>query len=521
MRQQFPFHSLYDLESSLNFINYTSYYIYVEHKPFYENTTANQFGKLNIPLALTFDDVLLLPNHSTISSRKNCDTTTLLTRKIPLSIPIVSSNMDTVTEAEMAISMAREGGIGIIHRFMTIEDQVKQVNSVKRSESILIENPYSLPQTSQLQDVWQLQKEKSVSSILVVENGKKLVGILTARDLLFEEDPNTEISELMTKDVITALPDIDLSEAKEILHKNRIEKLPLVDSEGILKGLITSKDLTKTKLWPNATKDGKGRLRVGAAIGVKNEFLERANQLVKAECDVIVVDVAHGHSDLVINTIKSLRKEFGDDVQLIAGNVATAEGTSELISHGVDAVKVGVGPGSICITRIVAGSGVPQLTAINESFLAAKEEKIPLIGDGGIRTSGDIAKAIAAGASTVMLGNLLAGTTESPGVPVTRNGRRVKIIRGMASLGASLGRDKRVNGSVDDEFSSIIPEGVEAIVPFRGATKEILQQLVGGLQSGMSYVGATTIPEMWRLARFTRITQAGKLESKSHDVEKV
>ncbi|OLS29116.1 MAG: Inosine-5'-monophosphate dehydrogenase [Candidatus Heimdallarchaeota archaeon LC_2] len=493
----------------------------MEHKPFFENTSTTDFRKLDLPLALTFDDVLLVPNHSPVSSRKNCNTTTLLTRKIPLSIPIISSNMDTVTETAMAISMAREGGIGIIHRFMTIEEQVKQVNSVKRSESILIENPYTLPKTAQLQDVWQLQKEKSISSILVVENNRKLVGILTARDLLFEEDPNTEISELMTKDLIIASPNIELSEAKELLHKNRIEKLPLVDTEGHLKGLITSKDLTKAKLWPNATKDEKGRLRVGAAIGVKNEFLERANQLFNAECDVIVVDVAHGHSDLVIHTIKSLRKEFGDDVQLIAGNVATADGTSELISQGVDAVKVGVGPGSICITRIVAGAGVPQLTAINDSFIVAKDEKIPLVGDGGIRTSGDIAKAIAVGASTVMLGNLLAGTTESPGVPVTRNGRRVKIIRGMASLGASLGRDKRTTGSVDDEFSNIIPEGVEAIVPFRGATKEILQQLVGGLQSGMSYVGATTIPDMWELAKFTRITQAGKLESKSHDVEKV
>jgi IMP dehydrogenase len=449
----------------------------VEQQPYYEESYGNGLGKLNVPLALTFDDVLLVPNHSSVSSRKHCDTTTLLTKTIPLSIPIVSSNMDTVTEKKMAIAMAREGGIGIIHRFMTIEEQVKQVNSVKRSESILIENPYTLPPTSQLQDVWQLQNEKSVSSILIVDNDRKLIGIITARDLMFEDDPNTPVSELMTNNVITANPKISLVDAKEILRSHRIEKLPLVDSDGKLKGLITAKDLTKTKMWPNATKDEKGRLRVGAAIGVKNEFLERANQLVKAECDAIVVDVAHGHSDLVIDTIKSLRKEFGDDVQIIAGNVATKQGTSELISHGVDAVKVGVGPGSICITRLVAGAGVPQLTAIYDSYMAAKDEKIPIIGDGGIRTSGDISKAVAAGASTVMLGNLLAGTTESPGVPVTRNGRRVKIIRGMASLGASLGRDARTSGSFDDEFSNIIPEGVEAIVPFRGATKEILNQL--------------------------------------------
>lgn len=493
----------------------------MEQQRYYEERYGNGFEKLNIPLALTFDDVLLVPNHSSVSSRKHCDTGTLLTKKIPLTIPIVSSNMDTVTENAMAVAMAREGGIGIIHRFMTIEEQVKQVNSVKRSESILIDNPYTLPPTSQLHDVWQLQKEKSVSSILIVDNNRKLIGILTARDLMFENDPNTMISDLMTKEVITANPNISILDAKEILRSNRIEKLPLVDETGKLKGLITTKDLTKTKKWPNATKDEKGRLRVGAAIGVKNEFLERANQLVKAECDVIVVDVAHGHSDLVMDTIKSLRKEFGDDVQIIAGNVATAEGTQDLISYGVDAVKVGVGPGSICITRIVAGAGVPQLTAIHNSFMAAKDEKIPLIADGGIRTSGDISKAIAAGASTVMLGNLLGGTTESPGIPVTRNGRRVKIIRGMASLGASLGRDKRTTGSFDDEFGDIIPEGVEAIVPFRGATKEILQQLVGGLRSGMSYVGATSISEMWKRARFTRITQAGKAESTSHDVEKV
>ena len=335
----------------------------MEQQRYYEEGYRNGLEKLNIPLALTFDDVLLVPNHSSVSSRKHCDTSTLLTKKIHLSIPIVSSNMDTVTEKSMAIAMAREGGIGIIHRFMTIEEQVKQVNSVKRSESILIDNPYTLPSTSQLHDVWQLQKEKSVSSILIVDSNRKLIGILTARDLMFENDPNTIISDLMTKEVITANPNISILDAKEILRSNRIEKLPLVDETGKLMGLITTKDLTKTKKWPKATKDDKGRLRVGAAIGVKNEFLERANQLVKAECDVIVVDVAHGHSDLVMDTIKSLRGEFNNEIQIIAGNVATPEGTQDLISYGVDAVKVGVGPGSICITRIVAGAGIPQLTA--------------------------------------------------------------------------------------------------------------------------------------------------------------
>ena len=478
--------------------------------------------RLQIPLSLTFDDVLLVPNHSSIESRRNCLTNTSLTPNISLAIPVVSSNMDTVTEKAMAITMAREGGIGIIHRFMSVEEQVKQVNSVKRSESILIENPYTLPKTSLLQEVWDLQKEKSVSSILVVDNSKKLAGILTARDILFEEDPTTPIESLMTIDVITADPSISLLEAKDTLKKHRIEKLPLINTDGTIKGLITSKDLTKNKLWPNATKDDKGRLRVGAAIGVKDDYLRRTEQLLNADCDVIVVDVAHGHSDLVIDTIRNIRQELGEDIEIVAGNVATKEGTAELISSGVDAVKVGVGPGSICITRIVAGSGVPQLSAILDSFEIARDERIPIIGDGGIKNSGDIAKAIAAGASTVMLGGLLAGTTESPGIPVLRDGKRVKVIRGMASLGASMGRDKRMKGSFDDEFAiDYVSEGVEAVVPYRGGVKDVLNQLVGGFRSGMSYVGARTIPEMWKIAKFTQITHAGRIESLSHDVSKV
>lgn len=493
----------------------------VEHEPLSDNKRTSEWTSLNPPLALTFDDVLLVPNHSSVSSRKHCDTSSLLTPKIPLAIPIVSSNMDTVTESQMAITMAREGGIGIIHRFMSVEEQVAQVNSVKRSESILIEKPYTLSQKSKLKDVWELLEQKSVSGMLIVDDSDKLTGILTARDILFEDNPDVPVIELMTKDVITAKPDIEISDAKEILKQHRIEKLPLVNSDGTLAGLITTKDITKQKMWPKATKDEKGRLRVGAAIGVKGDFVERTQKLIEAECDVIVVDVAHGHSDLVTDTIRKIRSDISDDVQLIAGNVATAEGTAELISQGVDAVKVGVGPGSICITRIVAGSGVPQLTAVWESARIAQSENIPIIADGGVRTSGDIAKAIAAGASTVMLGNLLAGTTESPGIPVQRNGRRVKIIRGMASLGASLGRESRINGSFDDEFSSIIPEGVEAIVPFRGSTSETLTQLVGGFRSGMSYVGAQSIPEMWKLAKFARITPAGRKESQSHDVHQV
>ena len=491
---------------------------------FIESSSVNSsFDSINrqIPLALTFDDVLIVPNHSSISSRKNCNTSTYVSKNIATAIPIISSNMDTVTEKQMAITMAREGGLGIIHRFMSVSEQVRQVNSVKRSESILIENPYTLTFSSRLKDAWDLFREKSVSGILITKENHELVGILTQRDILFEENPDTPVKDLMTTDLITAPLNIDLKDAKEILKSNRIEKLPLITKDGKLAGLITTKDLTKSKMWPNATKDNKGRLRVGAAIGVKGDYLERTKALFEAECDVIVVDVAHGHSDLVIDTINTIKHEYGDDIELIAGNVATAKGTEELISRGVDGVKVGVGPGSICITRIVAGAGVPQLSAIMDSASIARDEGIPIIADGGIKTSGDIAKAIGAGASTVMLGNLLAGTTESPGVPVLRNGRRVKVIRGMASLGASLGRDERTHGSFDDDFSEIIPEGVEAIVPFRGATKEILQQLIGGLRSGMSYVGATSIPSMWELTRFTRITPAGRQESTSHDVETI
>lgn len=475
----------------------------------------------DIPVALTYDDVLLVPNRSSIQSRSDVNASSMVSKGIEVSIPIISSNMDTVTEANMAIAMARDGGIGFIHRFMSIKDQVNQVDQVKRSESILIEKPYTILEHATLGDAWELYEKRSVSGILVVDKEHKLKGILTQRDVLFEDNEDIPISDLMTKDVITARTDISLSDAKDLLKSHRIEKLPLVDSDGVLSGLITTKDLTKTKMWPNATKDGKGRLQVGAAIGVKGEYLHRAEALYEAGCDIIVVDIAHGHSDLAINAVKDIRKTIGEDIEIIAGNVATALGTADLIAAGADGIKVGVGPGSICITRIVAGSGVPQLTAVMESARVGHDMGIPIIADGGIRTSGDIAKAIAAGASTVMLGNLLAGTTESPGVPVLRNGRQVKIIRGMASLGASLGRDKRTTGDFDDDFSDVVPEGVEAIVPYRGATTDVLSQLVGGLRSGMSYVGAQSIQDMWELARFVRVTKAGNTESGSHDVDLV
>ncbi len=474
------------------------------------------------PLALTFDDVLLQPNFSEIVSRKEVDTTTYLSKNIRLNIPIVSSNMDTVTESQMAIAMAREGGIGIIHRFLSIDEQVSQVNAVKRSESILIEKPYSLRPDNTLADAISLFSNKSVSGILVVDTNNILKGILTSRDVLFEDNLDKPISDLMTTDLVTGSPDISLEDAKNILKQNKIEKLPLIDDKNRLYGLITIKDIKKSRQWPKATKDKKGRLRVGAAIGVKNEYIARLNALYEVDCDVVVVDVAHGHSKLVIDTIKNVRKQYGDDIELIAGNVASAEGAADLISHGVDGIKVGVGPGSICTTRIVAGAGVPQFSAIQMAASVAHDAGVPIIGDGGIRTSGDITKAIGIGASTVMLGNLLAGTTESPGFPVLRNGRKVKIIRGMASLGASIGREQRTKGTFDDsDFASIAPEGVEAIVPYRGAVSDVLNQLVGGFRSGMSYAGAKTIPELWKLARFVRMTRAGRQESNAHDVETV
>lgn len=474
-----------------------------------------------IKLGLTFDDVLLIPNHSNVNSRKNVDTSTFASKDIELKIPIISSNMDTVTESEMSIAMARQGGLGIIHRFMNIEEQVRQVRKVKRSMNVLIEHPYTLKPENTLGEALAFLQEKSVSSLLITEN-KTLKGILSKRDMLFEKNLDLKLKELMTKNVITAKPGISIEDAIEILKSNKIEKLPLVDDENRIKGLISTKDIEKNHRWPNATKDEKGRLKVGAAIGVKDDFLERTKQLIAAETDTIVIDIAHGHSDLVINTIKQIRKDYGDDINLIAGNVATASGAADLIANEVDGVKVGVGGGSICITRVVAGSGVPQLQAIMDTSKIAHEENIPLIADGGIRTSGDIVKAIAAGASTVMLGNLLAGTTESPGVPITRNGRRVKVIRGMASLGASLGRDKRTKGSFDDEFAQdYVSEGVEAVVPYRGNVSEVINQLIGGIRSGMSYSGAITVKEMWKLAQFVRITNSGLTESKSHDVTQV
>jgi IMP dehydrogenase len=432
--------------------------------------------------------------------------------------------MDTVTEHAMAIAIARAGGIGIVHRFMTIEQQVEEVLKVKRSESIQIEQPYALKDNQRLKDAKRLMARNGVSGLLVLDEKGTLQGILTARDILFERDSEKRVSEMMTKirDMVTAPPNTSLQEAEIILHKHKLEKLPLVDKEGKLRGLITSRDILNLEQHPNASKDEKGRLMVGAAIGVKSGYLDRAKAVFEAGSDVLVLDVAHAHSDIALDAIRSLKRNL-PEAELIAGNVATAEGTNDLIKAGADGVKVGIGSGAICITRIVTGAGVPQLTAIMECAKVADQAGVPIIADGGIRTSGDITKAIAAGASTVMVGSLLAGTEESPGTIVMREGRKYKLVRGMASVAASYDRSSR-ESEQNEEDSAIdlldyVPEGVEAFVEYKGSASEVVSQLVGGLRSGMSYCGAKKVLELRGQGNFIRISQAGLKESHPHDVE--
>lgn len=470
---------------------------------------------------LTFDDVLLVPKRSPIVSRSQTSLKTKLSANIKINIPIISANMDSVTESDMASALAREGGIGIIHRFMTIEDQVKEVLRVKRSESVIIEQPYTIGPNNTIKEANTIMSEKGISGLLVEDDNKRLCGILTRRDIVFEKNLNTEVSSLMTKDVISAKVGTTTEQAKEILHKYKVEKLPIIDEEKKIFGLITGKDILKIEKYPNASKDKKGRLLVGAAVGVKGDYLERTEDLLNNGADIIVVDIAHGHSDNAINTVKMIKKAF-PTCELMAGNVATEKGTEDLIKAGVDAVKVGVGSGSICITRIVTGSGVPQLTAIVDSAKMAKEYDIPIISDGGTRTSGDLTKALAAGASSVMVGSMFGGTDESPGKTLTKNGKKYKMYRGMASFSASLGRKYRENSgmSIDnDDLNDIVPEGVEAMVPYKGSVIEIIRQLVGGVRSGLSYCGAKTISEMNENAEFIKITAAGYKESQPHDVD--
>ncbi len=469
--------------------------------------------------ALTYDDVLLVPQYSDVDSRRILSTKAWLTKKIALQMPIVSANMDVVTEHEMAITMAREGGIGIIHRFMTIAEQARQIGRVKKAESFIVDEPIAMTESNTVGDVKKVVEETGTGGILIVDKNEKLIGIVSTRDLLFENDDNKPVTAIMSREVHTAPPDTSLKEAERLLHEHRVEKLPLVHEDGRVAGLVTLKDITKITQFPKATKDAKGRLAVGAAVGVRDREMRRVEAALEAGADCIVVDIAHGDSHLEIEMIRSIHKHFAE-AQIIAGNVATADGTKRLIDAGADSVKVGVGPGSICITRVVAGSGVPQVTAVMECAKAARGYGIPVIADGGIRQPGDLAKAIAAGAQSAMIGSMLAGTDESPGLVMTRKGHRYKASRGMASLEANIDRNKREgNDLTQDEIDEYVAEGVEAAVPYRGEAREVLTQLLGGLQSGMSYSGAHSIEEFQQKALFVRMTGAGLRESGPHDVE--
>jgi IMP dehydrogenase len=467
---------------------------------------------------LTFDDVLLVPAESAVLPN-DVSTRTRLTRTIELEVPIVSAAMDTVTEARLAIALAREGGIGIVHRNLSIADQVAEVDKVKRSESGMIVEPLTLPPDARVADALALMGRYHVSGVPITEADGRLVGILTNRDLRFETDTEQAVSALMTaRALVTAPLGTTLAEAEAILHRHKIEKLPVVDAEGRLRGLITVKDIQKRIDFPRATKDAHGRLRVGAAVGVGPDAIERAAALVEAEVDVLVVDTAHGHARAVVEMVARVKHE--PSVQVIAGNVATAEAAEALIEAGADAVKVGVGPGATCTTRVVAGVGVPQVTAVYDCAQAAVRHGVPLISDGGVTSSGDIAKAIAAGADTVMTGSLLAGVDEAPGEVVLLQGERFKEYRGMGSLGAMKARgfskDRYFQGDVED-VDKLVPEGIEGRVPYKGPLAPILHQLVGGLRQAMGYCGAATIEEM-RAARFVRITSAGLRESHPHDM---
>ncbi|MFN0180759.1 MAG: IMP dehydrogenase [Gemmatimonadales bacterium] len=467
-------------------------------------------------LALTFDDVLLLPRYSTVHPR-SVATATQFTRKITLDIPLISAAMDTVTEAEMAIAMARAGGIGVIHKNMSIDRQAAEVDRVKRSESGMIMNPITLGPDRSIREAATLMKRFRISGVPIVDAQGKLIGIITNRDLQFERTLDQPIRQAMTKEnLVTAPVGTTLDEAERILAKHRIEKLPVVDADGVLKGLITVKDIFKRQQYPEANKDQHGRLRVAAALGASAEALVRAKALIDAGCDVLVVDSAHGHSAGVLDTIGELRDRF-PDAQLVGGNVATEAGAREMVRRGVDGVKVGIGPGSICTTRVVTGVGVPQITAIFDSVRGAGD--IPVIADGGIKYSGDIVKAIACGASSVMMGSMLAGTEESPGESVLAEGRRFKMIRGMGSLSAMQ------DGSADRYFqdgelapSKMVPEGIEGRVPYRGPVADVLYQMVGGLRSGMGYCGAADIATLQRDTELLQITSAGLRESHPHDV---
>jgi IMP dehydrogenase len=477
---------------------------------------------------LTFDDVLLVPKRSSVRSRQDVSISTLLTKDIPMKIPIVSANMDTVTEANMAIAMARAGGIGIVHRFMTVEQQVRQIELVKRAEGFIVAKPYSVDQDATLNEANRLMQYYDVGGLVVTKNNR-LVGLITQRDIFLAPDTQAKVKDVMTlpDQIVSAPPNTTLEEARQLLYEHRLEKLPLLDEQGNLVGLITAQDVVKSRRFPMANCDNHGQLRVGAALGVTPGETERAAALLSAGTDVLVLDIAHGHADHCLKKLRDLRECF-PNAQIVAGNVATRDGARDLAEAGADAIKVGIGPGSICTTRIVTGFGVPQLTAIADAVDGVKDSgrDVPIIADGGIRTSGDMVKALAAGASTVMIGSLFAGCEEAPGNPIIRNGKKVKVVRGMASLGAAMSRHAVTRGEDEsaesqEDWDKVVPEGVEAVVSYRGYVREIIHQLLGGLRSGLSYGGAHSIEELWENAEFIEITPAGSRESDHHDVYKL
>ena len=486
-----------------------------------------------VPEALTFDDVLLLPARSDVIPA-TANTQTQLTRNIRLNIPIISAAMDTVTESHMAIGIAQQGGVGIIHRNLTIEQQANEVDKVKRSESGMIVDPVTMSPDAKVYDALEVMRKYKISGVPITKN-QKLVGILTNRDLRFETRFDIPISGVMTKDKLITVPvGTTLEQAEQILHEHRVEKLLVVDEKYNLKGLITVKDIQKKLKYPNAAKDSHGRLRVGAAIGATGDFVERAQELAKAKVDLLAIDSAHGHSTRVLEAIQTIKSKL-PEVDLIAGNIATFDGACELARAGADAIKVGIGPGSICTTRVVTGAGVPQITAIAEAFRATKDAGIPIVADGGIKYSGDITKALAAGSNAVMIGSLFAGTDESPGETILYQGRSFKSYRGMGSLGAmAAGSSERYfqsasgdssappvaleEGESSNRLAKLVPEGIEGRVPYRGSVAMIVHQMVGGLRSGMGYCGCSTIPELQQKARFVRISVAGLRESHVHDV---
>jgi IMP dehydrogenase len=479
---------------------------------------------------LTFEDVLLIPRRSPVKSRRDVSTRTRLTDRLSLNIPVVSANMDTVTEARMAIAMAKNGGVGILHRFMTIEQQANQVRRVKRAQGFMVESPYAILLSASLEEARRLMEQYEVGGLVVLDDqAGKLAGLITQRDLFLAPENLSAVKEAMTplERLITAAPGVTVDEARETLYRHRVEKLPVIDAEGNLLGLITAQDVVHPRENPSASLDEKGRLLVGAAIGVTASEMERTAALLEAGVDALVLDIAHGHADHCIQMVRDIRARF-PAAQIIAGNVASRDGARELAEAGASAIKVGIGPGSICTTRVVTGFGVPQLTAIIDSVEGVRESglDIPVIADGGIQKAGDMVKALAAGAETVMVGSLFAGTEEAPGSPVIRDGQKVKVVRGMASLGATMGRRAAERGqdeSAEDaeDWDKVVPEGVEAVVPYRGLVSEVLTQLVGGLRSGLSYGGARSIKELQENAEFIEITPAGLKESGSHDVRKI